>query len=286
MRSDMITIGIPAYNEERYISRALDCVLGQTFGNLRIIVSDNGSTDRTGEICEGYARDHENVEYVRHETNMGVAKNWNFVASGVKTKYFKWHAANDVIHETMVEKCISVLEEREDVVLVYPKARLIDERGSVVAEYKDTLHILDADPVERFRRLCLGMGLNNAQCGVIRTAALDRTGLVGMVVGGDIPLMAELILYGKFYEYPEYLFSRRVSKDASTIGMDRRSLARVFDPNGGVRGGRSWDYYRSFAQRVCRSDLPVSGKLSLYQFIVKMMWWDGALRPRKKGDTH
>jgi cellulose synthase/poly-beta-1,6-N-acetylglucosamine synthase-like glycosyltransferase len=53
-RSSMVqvTVGLPVYNGERYLGEALDSILGQTFRDLVLVVSDNASTDRTVEIVE------------------------------------------------------------------------------------------------------------------------------------------------------------------------------------------------------------------------------------------
>ena len=73
-----VSIGLPVYNGEVYLSGALDTLLGQTFTDLELIISDNASTDRTPEICRSYAaRDHR-VRYIRHEVNRGVPWNHNF----------------------------------------------------------------------------------------------------------------------------------------------------------------------------------------------------------------
>lgn len=51
----LISVIVTAYNIEDYISRCLDSLLGQSYGNLEIIVVDDGSSDATGRICDGYA---------------------------------------------------------------------------------------------------------------------------------------------------------------------------------------------------------------------------------------
>ena len=51
-----VSIGLPVYNGERYLAEALDSILAQDFCNFELIISDNGSTDATRDICETYAR--------------------------------------------------------------------------------------------------------------------------------------------------------------------------------------------------------------------------------------
>jgi cellulose synthase/poly-beta-1,6-N-acetylglucosamine synthase-like glycosyltransferase len=64
----LVSIGLPVYNGERFLAQALDSLLGQTLGDLEIIVSDNASTDRTAEICKDYAARDARIRYIRQES--------------------------------------------------------------------------------------------------------------------------------------------------------------------------------------------------------------------------
>ena len=61
MDMDLITIIIPVYNVERYIVECIESLLNQTYKNLEIILVDDGSTDKSGEICENYANTYSRV---------------------------------------------------------------------------------------------------------------------------------------------------------------------------------------------------------------------------------
>src|SRR5688572_28337892 len=95
MKAPLVSIGLPVYNGERFLSEALDSLLGQTLADFELIVSDNASTDRTAEICLAYAARDARVRYVRQQTNIGAIRNWNFVARQARGQYFKWASAND-----------------------------------------------------------------------------------------------------------------------------------------------------------------------------------------------
>ena len=70
--TEMISVIIPAYNVERYISRAMDSVLAQTVHALEVIAVDDGSTDGTGEVLDGYADRYPDRVTVLHTSNRGV----------------------------------------------------------------------------------------------------------------------------------------------------------------------------------------------------------------------
>ena len=69
-----VSIGLPVYNGAVWLSEAIDSLLAQTYGDFELIISDNGSTDDTQEICEQYAARDKRIRYERHETNRGLAQ--------------------------------------------------------------------------------------------------------------------------------------------------------------------------------------------------------------------
>ena len=76
-----ISIGMPVYQAEKYIRRALDSLLGQTYGNFELIISDNASTDETSKLCQEYANLDDRIKYVQQRINRGAASNFEFVLS-------------------------------------------------------------------------------------------------------------------------------------------------------------------------------------------------------------
>ncbi|HET6324545.1 MAG TPA: glycosyltransferase, partial [Planctomycetaceae bacterium] len=70
-----ISIGMPVFNGEKYIVEALDSILGQTYSDFELIISDNASNDRTAEICQEFARKDQRIRYFRQSTNLGAPRN-------------------------------------------------------------------------------------------------------------------------------------------------------------------------------------------------------------------
>jgi len=91
----LITIGMPVYNAEKYLRSTFDSLLNQTYKNFIIIVSDNASSDHTGDICVEYASIDPRIHYVRQTTNIGAEKNFRFVLEQAQSEYFMWAAADD-----------------------------------------------------------------------------------------------------------------------------------------------------------------------------------------------
>ena len=72
----LVSIGLPVYNGERFIQRALDSLLAQDYSNWELIISDNASTDRTGELCLACQAKDGRVHYYRNAANIGMMSNF------------------------------------------------------------------------------------------------------------------------------------------------------------------------------------------------------------------
>ena len=74
-----VTIGLPVYNGARSLARVIECLTSQTLSDIRIIVSDNGSTDGTADICRKFATADERISYYRQPDPLSLADNFNYV---------------------------------------------------------------------------------------------------------------------------------------------------------------------------------------------------------------
>lgn len=101
-QGELISVIIPVYNTELYLRKCLDSVIGQTYGNLEIIVIDDGSTDSSGRICDEYARRDKRV-FVKHQPDLGVAVTRNIALSMCKGSYITFVDSDDYISPDMIE---------------------------------------------------------------------------------------------------------------------------------------------------------------------------------------
>ena len=105
-----VSILIPAYNVEKYLPTCLDSVLGQTYQDLQVVIIDDGSKDRTLDICKAYSEKDGRVEYYTQE-NQGVAATRNHLLEKVKGEYVLFVDADDWVELDMVEYLISLATE-------------------------------------------------------------------------------------------------------------------------------------------------------------------------------
>lgn len=263
-RSPRVTIAVPVYNGEQFLQESLDSIVAQTFSDYEVLISDNASTDRTAEICLAYAARDPRVRYVRQEQNVGLARNYEYLVRHATAEYFKLVNADDLCDPSLVEKCVTVLDAHPEVVLCYGKTVLIDAKGEVIRYYEDNLDLRQPRAADRFRLALERLRLVNVLEGVIRTASLQRTQLLGTFVASDMALVPELTLHGQFHELPEFLFYRRMHAGASSSIVTDEDDLKFWDPldrreKPPVVAQRLWSY----ATGIRRAPIPLGQKIEL-----------------------
>lgn len=229
-----ITLAMPVFNGAEFLPAAIASIEQQTFQHYRVIVSDNASTDETESICRAWAERDDRVVYIRQEENIGAAPNFNVLFEHAEGPYFKWVAHDDILAPTFLETCIGQLEANPEAVLCHTLVQYIDESGRPYDTYRRPGRFGDDHQPTRFRD-----AVKFHPCfdvfGVIRTAALAETDLIGRYSHGDGVLLAHLVLKGPFILVDEELFLSRQHKRQSgeilRANRDRRAYAEWFDPN-------------------------------------------------------
>jgi glycosyltransferase involved in cell wall biosynthesis len=224
----MLSVGLFVYNGEPFIKESLDSLLGQTFRDFELIISDNGSTDRTQEICEQYAKLDSRIRYYRQEKNMGAGWNIRRVFDLGSGKYFKWAACDDLCALEFFQKCIDVLQQDPSIVLAHSRTRVIDRDGNFLENYDWPLKADSHNVVGRFREMLLNDHMCYQIFGIIRRDALLRIPPQGSFVNSDGVLLSQLSFLGKFYEDPEYLFTSRRHETQSSKTLPVRVKQRRF----------------------------------------------------------
>jgi len=203
-----LTIGLPVYNGELFLAEAIDALLGQTYENFELLISDNASTDSTSDICRQYAKLDSRIRYIRQENNIGRVRNHNFLIYEASTELFKFAAHDDLYARNLLERCIEGLDQHPNVVVAHCWEARIDETGKLLSGL-DYLVAADAPRVsERFCSMLFD-GWDDYMYGVTRTSVLRRTHLYASHHFADRTFNTEMGLYGPFYLVPEWLYFRR-----------------------------------------------------------------------------
>lgn len=106
----LISIIVPVYKVEPYLSQCLDSIIGQTYRNLEIILVDDGSPDNCGAICDSYAENDERIQVI-HKPNGGVSSARNAGLRASCGEWIGWVDSDDWIEPAMFETLFSAIQE-------------------------------------------------------------------------------------------------------------------------------------------------------------------------------
>lgn len=275
----LVSIGIPVYNGERYLENALNSILTQTFRDFELIISDNGSSDRTEEICRRYGDADPRIRYYRSEQNMGAGWNFDRVAELARGKYFKWACHDDLCAPEFIQRCIEILEQDPNTVLAYSKTLIIDERGVEIEKHQDKFNLRSSRPTARFNTYLHLIRYGN-QChpfhGLIRRDVLSKLLPLGSYPSSDLILLGKLALYGKFYEVPSYLFWKRDHPESSVRAHKPfRERIAWYDP---TKKGKlhltRWQWLGEYLRGIYNAPLRSSERMLCYVLMLQWLSWN------------
>jgi glycosyltransferase involved in cell wall biosynthesis len=137
-----ISVILPVYNGERYLSDSIESVLNQTCKDFEFIIVDDCSTDNTAIIAQEYARSHSNVTYIKNDTNLKLPETLNSGFSVATGEYWTWTSCDNVYLPNAFERLLNALEQDDKIGLVYSSMHLIDETSQVTG-YVEAGHAED-----------------------------------------------------------------------------------------------------------------------------------------------
>jgi hypothetical protein len=167
-----VTIGLAAYNSAKTLAAALDSLLAQSHQGLKLLVSDNASTDGSAEICAMYAARNPRIEWVRRSSTVPVAENFRELLERAETPYFMWAAADDLWAPTFVARNRAVLEAHPE--FVASQSRVLFAVNGHPTRLATGTFKLDGDPTHNVQRFCANPADNSRFYGLFRTIPLQR----------------------------------------------------------------------------------------------------------------
>lgn len=203
-----LSIGLAVYNGENYLAESLDALLGQSYEDFELIISDNASTDGTAGICDHYRKQDSRIRYIRQPRNIGLAPNHNFVFEQARGELFKWASHDDLYARDLLQSCVDALDENPHVVLAHSWTAMVDGSGAVEKKVEYPLATASLHAPERFRSMLFADGGDDVY-GVVRANILRRTALHGSHHHADRTITTEMALQGPFYQVPDWLYFRR-----------------------------------------------------------------------------
>jgi glycosyltransferase involved in cell wall biosynthesis len=253
MPPPLVSIGLPTYDRAASLERAARSALAQDWGELELVISDNGSDDGTQAVCEALRDADPRVRYLRQAANLGPLRNFQEVLEHSRGELFMWLGDDDSLDPSYVSECASVLLANDDHTLVCGRARYYRDGAFAFAE-RD-VNLLADSPTRRIAGFYRQVTLNGAFYGVMRRGQAVQVPLVPDV-GGDWLLVAHLAFLGKVRTLRSTAIHRSLggsSRDASALA-DLHGVPRMRGGNWQLAVARN--ARKDVAERPVYSVLP------------------------------
>jgi len=197
MPNPIIGIGLPVYQNEKFLAAALDSILAQSYSDFVIYLSEDQSDDNTADICRQYAAMDSRIKYSQNESNLGEIGNYQRVLDLADTEYFMFARGHEILPKNLLADCIEVLENDKEVILAFAKTVWIDEQGKRLMD-KHLPHF-DTRGCDVAARCALAFwGKYEAFYGLTRTATMKSIKALEPIVATDLIMLFEMSLLGSF----------------------------------------------------------------------------------------
>ena len=123
---EKIDVLMATYNGEKYVREQIDSILNQTYQNIELYISDDGSTDTTKQILNEYEKQDSRVHVFHQEKNLGYISNFGFLMQQVQSEYYMFADQDDVWLKDKIEHTFQKMKEK-GADLVYTDLRVVDQ---------------------------------------------------------------------------------------------------------------------------------------------------------------
>lgn len=131
----LVSVIMPVYNGEKYISESIESILHQTYKNFEFIIIDDGSTDSTSVLLSDYQKKDPRIKVKRFEKNQGLTICLNIGIKLARGEYIARMDADDISLPSRFEKQVEFLEKHPHVAVLGTSFSLIDQNGSTLRKY-------------------------------------------------------------------------------------------------------------------------------------------------------
>ncbi len=217
MEEKLVSVCIPVYNDEKYIGRAIESVLNQSYKNIELLVVDNCSTDNTVNEVKKYK--DERLRLICNDSNIGMTGNWKKAIDLCQGEYIKLIPSDDYIYDGCIAKSVDILSKHPEVTIVVAGTDLADSEDKVIGAYNHGRYsgIMDSQRVMK-KSLIINNYYGNPVCTMFRKTDFYKSGGIDADCPNipDFTLWLNLAAIGKSAFIREHLSAFRVRHDSNT----------------------------------------------------------------------
>jgi len=210
----LVSVGIPTYNRAVFLKHSVESVLNQDYPNLRILISDNASTDQTQEVCKQLCDRDARITYIRQPINKGGNENFKQVFLNSSGDFFMWLGDDDWIEPSYITQCMNILIENSDYSLCCGKARYFLPDGRFIYDGIQ-VNLFQDSPKDRIRGYYSYVTDNGTFYGIMRHSQLSQL-YFRNTMGIDWFFIASIAFMGKIKTLENTIVNRIHSSHESS----------------------------------------------------------------------
>ncbi|MEO5719625.1 MAG: glycosyltransferase [Chthoniobacterales bacterium] len=217
----LVSVIIPTFDRPRYLQEAIDAALAQTYGNVEVLVFDNGTMEETLAVGTEATRRDARVRFQRNERNLGMSGNFNALGAAARGDYLVAIGDDDRLLPDFVGRLVEAM--RQDVRVVFSNHYLIDSEGrrleqeSIAYNRKYGRDQLPAGDLQNPEAAAWRQSIPMS-ASLLRTADMQRLRFREDLNTPDAEFFIRLATEGaRFVFLPDYLMEYRVHLGAETV---------------------------------------------------------------------
>ena len=245
-----VTFGMNCYKAERWIGTCLDSLLAQTFADFEIVISDNGSPDRTVEIARQYAARDPRIRVLTSDHNMGVSANVSKAFANGRGEFHCWASATDAYHPRFLEGCMELLRADPTVALVTTGRRVFADDPSQGERDDRAFPGASHDAAERITDIVTQFDDGFAFRGVWRRSMIEPFMPCSPRFGQDMVMVVQAATLGRVVHLPQPYYYERRAPGAITAKVPVHLRLPHYEPKAGLgcfvfhRIRNMWDMWK------------------------------------------
>ena len=268
MKSPKVSVLMPNYNCEKYLPEAIDSILNQSFTDFEFIIIDDGSTDKSWEIIQDYAKQDKRIVAIKNKENLKICKTLNKGIAIAKWKYIARMDSDDISMLDRFEKQVEFLDNNSDVWIVWWTMEIIDKGWKNT--WNRSYNLIDSDirsKLFRYSPFCHPVVM-------IRKSALEKSWWYddNLVYSEDYDLYFRIWMHSEFANLSDILIRYRMfdgnsttkklkSMESWTLKIRSKAVKEYWYTMS------IWDKAYNFAQRVSTYLIPWKMKIWLFNLI-------------------
>lgn len=245
---------VPVYNVERYIHECIESVLRQTYTQFELILVDDGSSDRSGIICDEYAQKDSRIK-VYHKKNQGLIHTRRYAISYASGDYYVFLDSDDTIKQDALAIIYNKIQKYDCDCIIYGLERV--ENGKVKSQTYDSIEELIYDKRTIYRKVFFSTEYNSLCRKAVKACVfhdVDYSPYYHLKYTEDLLQSLEIYKYSNAIAFiPDVLYEYRMNQSSITHGSDRmivdytiRKRVLEFLRDESVFSDNDYNVYRDF----------------------------------------